>query len=43
MVDAMRDACKRAFRVHGRSASIASKRLPDLSSRMLRSTSQRTR
>ena len=43
MVEAMSEACKRVFREHGRSVSIASRRLTDLSSRMLSSTSQRTR
>jgi hypothetical protein len=43
MREAMREACKRVFSVHGCAASIASSRLTDVSSRLLSSTSQRTR
>jgi hypothetical protein len=42
-VEARSEACKRVFRVHGCSASIASSRLTDLSNRMLSSTSHRPR
>ena len=43
MVEAMSAACKSVLRVQGRSVSMASRRLTDLSSRMLSATSQRPR